>query len=586
MGVIVDKARGIRRILERGGRRKSLPFAVVIVVALVASMAFLGGAAQATLSGSPSNFESNDGNMVAGTGNHDWNNVSFEHVADVASAPNDASFTPGQTQDTTCPTVEGHKNPPKDDFTDVASYSEVATNGDTFLYGATIRYTANGSASENIELKKGTSGLCPGSTTLLARTAGDKLIAIDYLNGGTTVDTHILTWATSGACFVGSDSAPCWGATVQTLASNGAEGAASQAAITAANNPISGKALKTGEFAEFGINLRIADIIPANSCESFAQTVWESRSSGSSFVSSTKDITIEDKTISNCAEIKIIKQTNPRGLDQDFAFTSTIAGSELSCSQPVADTATAASFTLNDDGNTGTDNSAGNTEHCTNVPVGSYTVTEGADPAGFDFNDVSCTASTGSSGSQDATVEKQVNITLVAGGLVTCTYVNDQIEGAILITKTSSKGTNPPLAGATFSITQGGTAITGSPFTTDANGEICVDHLGLGTYSVTETQAPTGYAIDDTAAHNVSVTAGSTCGDGNEATFNATDTPLSDIQVRFRDGGSGATSLTSMDCDNTTGTESTTDTTGWDDTLTITGVHAPTTIVCTIVVDP
>jgi hypothetical protein len=542
-------------------------------------MAFLGGAAQATLSGSPSNFESNDGNMVAGTGNHDWNNVSFDHVADIAAATNDDSFTPGQKQDTTCPTIEGHKNPPKDDFTDVASYSDVASNGDTFLYGATIRFTANGNASENIELKKGTSGLCPGSTTLLARTAGDKLIAIDYLNGGTSVDTHVLTWVTSGACFVGSDSAPCWGATVQTLSSNGAEGAASQAAITAANNPINGKALKAGEFAEFGINLRIADIIPANQCVSFAQTVWESRSSGSSFVSSTKDITLENKTISNCGEVIVIKHSSPRGLDQDFDFTSTLAGSEIDCTQT-----SAASFSLNDSGNT-TDDSAANTQDCTNVPVGSYTVTEGADPAGFEFGSLSCTASTGSSGAQDATVEKQANISLVAGGLVTCTYVNNQIEGALLITKTSSKGSNPGLAGAEFTVSKGGTEIDGSPFTSDANGEICVDHLGLGTYSVQETAAPTGYAIDDTTAHDVSVTTGSTCGDGNEATFNATDTPLSDIQVNFRDGGSGATSAT-IDCDNATGTEDTTAATGWDTSLTVTDVSAPTTITCTIVVDP
>jgi hypothetical protein len=557
---------------------------VVIVVALVASMAFLGGAAQATLSGSPSNFESNDGNMVAGSGNHDWNNVSFDHVADIAAATNDDSFTPGQKQDTTCPTIEGHKNPPKDDFTDVASYSDVAGNGDTFLYGATIRYTSNGNASENVELKKGTSGLCPGSTTLLARTAGDKLIAIDYLNGGTSVDIHVLTWVTSGACFVGSDPAPCWGATVQTIGSNGGEGAASAAAITAANNGISAVALKAGEFAEFGINLRIADIIPANRCVSFAQTVWESRSSGSSFVSSTKDITLEDRTISNCGEVKIIKQTNPRGLNQEFGFTSTLAGSEIDCTQNVSPE-TPTSFSLNDNGNT-TTNSAANTQDCTKVPAGSYTVTEGANPTGFTFGSLSCTASTGSSGAQDGTVAKQANITLVAGGLVTCTYVNNQIKGALLITKTSSKGTNPPLAGAKFSVKKGGTAITGSPFTTDANGEICVGDLGLGTYSVQETQAPTGYAIDDTTAHDVSVSAGSTCGDGNEATFDATDTPLSDIQVRFRDGGSGATSITSMTCDNSTGTSSTADTTGWDDTLTVTGVHAPTTIVCTIVVDP
>jgi uncharacterized surface anchored protein len=265
-------------------------------------------------------------------------------------------------------------------------------------------------------------------------------------------------------------------------------------------------------------------------------------------------------------------------VDQNFSFTSDITGSELSCT---ADP-TPAAFTLNDkDGATG--DSANNTEDCTNVPAGTYHVTEGANPAGFSFASLSCTTG----GSQDGTVPKQANITLTAGQTVTCTYTNNQQFGAIKITKTSSKGTHPGLAGAKFSITSGGTAITGSPFTTAGTaGTVCVDHLAFGTYAVTETQAPTGYAIDDTTAHNVTVNTNSTCGDGNEATFSATDTPLSDIQVRFRDGGSGATSATSITCDNTTGTSSTTDTANWDDTLTVTGVKAPTTIQCTFVSDP
>jgi hypothetical protein len=81
--------------------------------------------------------------------------VDFDHVADLAASTSDDSFTPGQKQDTVCPTIEGHKNPPKDDFTDVASFTEVSSDEETFLYGATIRYGANGNAAENVELKQG-----------------------------------------------------------------------------------------------------------------------------------------------------------------------------------------------------------------------------------------------------------------------------------------------------------------------------------------------------------------------------------------------------------------------------------------------
>ena len=146
--------------------------------------------------------------------------------------------------------------------------------------------------------------------------------------------------------------------------------------------------------------------------------------------------------------------------------------------------------------------------------------------------------------------------------------------------------------GATFSITKGGTAITGSPFTTANGGVICVDNLAFGAYVVTETGAPSGYAIDDATGHTVTVDNNASCSDttyvGELAAF--TDTPLADIQVRFRDGGSGETALAeAISCTNATGTSSTTDTTGWDDTLTVSGIQVTSSVVtvtCTIKIDP
>jgi hypothetical protein len=55
--------------------------------------------------------------------------------------------------------------------------------------------------------------------------------------------------------------------------------------------------------------------------------------------------------------------------------------------------------------------------------------------------------------------------------------------------------------------------------------------------------------------------------------------------VNFRDGGSGETSAT-ITCDNTTGTGDNTAATGWDTSQTITGIEAPTTVHCTIEIDP
>jgi len=86
---------------------------------------------------------------------------------------------------------------------------------------------------------------------------------------------------------------------------------------------ISGTSLATNQFAEFGINLTQA-LGLGGKCFAFPQQVWESRSSGSSFTSNPQDIEIEHHIIQNCGEVQIIKQTDPRGQDQDFGFSSTI----------------------------------------------------------------------------------------------------------------------------------------------------------------------------------------------------------------------------------------------------------------------
>ena len=249
---------------------------------------------------------------------------------------------------------------------------------------------------------------------------------------------------------------------------------------------------------------------------------------------------------------------------------------------------TPSSFTLNDKNGVDptapiTDGTA-NTEHCASVPAGSYTVTEGAEPANFVLESLTCTADGTSTGSQDATNPFQANITVNPGDTVTCTYTNQEQLGAIKISKTSSK-TGNSLAGATFSIT--GPNSYSASVTTGSDGTVCVDGLSFGSYTVTETSAPTGFVIDDSSGHVVNVDNSANCSDspfvGETTSF--TDTPTADIQVNFRDGGSGETSGT-IACDNTTGTTSTTPATGWDSTNTVTGIHAPTTVTCTIVIDP
>jgi hypothetical protein len=284
----------------------------VFVLALATGVALLLiSGASGTLSNST--FNAGDGNMTIDPGDtHDWADAATYfgsnytgNIPDLFNSTSDNAFTSGQKQDTACPDISGQKSPPKDDFTSAAYASEQypASTGDLFLYGATFRYAGNGNASENIELNQGTAGKCTGSS-LYKRVKGDRLLTIDYLNGGTSASFHILTWIVDGSdpnnstCFVSNDIPPCWGVNALQLDPSEAEGAVNQVALTPAQNPITNVAVGQFQFAEFGVDLTKA--IGLSGCGKIAQTEIEARASGASFVSTTKDIVIGTKPLNPC----------------------------------------------------------------------------------------------------------------------------------------------------------------------------------------------------------------------------------------------------------------------------------------------
>ena len=555
------------RILGPTGSKRRKRFLFVPALLVVATALVLVASASGVLTGSPSKFESGDdptlglGNEVVNTlGNSDWITVSdgapahaaYVHVPDTAASNSDDSFTPGQKQDTTCPTTEGHKNPPKDDFTDVASYNEQAANGDVYLYGATIRYAANGNASENIELKQGTSGLCPGSTTLLARTPGDKLLAIDYLGGGARPQFHLLNWVATGPCFVANDPAPCWGATVATLSSAVAEGGVSTSNFTVAQNPISGVAIKAGQFAEFGVNLAAAGIIPNNgTCSGFSQVVWESRSSGSSFVSSTKDVSLEDHTISNCASVSVTKVGSDGGSQEGAEFTL----------YEGADTTGTIVGTCTVDAN------GDCLPSFTNLNPGQYTIDETVTPANY---------------TKDASLP--LTFTLAANENKELEFTDVLQTGAIVIAKTAKhagpNGSANLVAG--FTITDFGSGT--HTVSTDANGAACVDGLPPGDATVSETGPPTGYSAG--ADQTVTVVGGTTCANADGVVASFTNIPLTDITFSVDSQVDGGTAST-MDCvDSGSNSVASGSTDGNGDGSVTASDLEPGTYVCTVVIDP
>jgi hypothetical protein len=589
---------------------------------------FFVASSGAVVTGSPSGFESNDGNMTlesaAGTGT-DWNcfagagntggfstavsrpagcKVTTGAVQTTADLNGEISWVNGQKFDTLCPALAVNNNPPKDEFTNVASFSDTASNLDEYFYGATIRPNTNGNSSGDVELNQSSGN---GITSAGCRTAGDRLIAYDFLNGGTSLNFHVLTWITadnpatttvdestlggnSGICLVKNSVMPCWGANVITPDGSAFDGEANGAAITAANNGMNNTALPINAFAEFGINLSLA-LGLRGQCVAFPQQVWESRSSGSSFTSNPQDIEITNTTIQNCGTITIIKQTNPRGLNQAFNFHQ--------------DVTTAGDFTLNDTGNSGTANSAGNTKVFSNVLSGTYHVSEDTVPAGFAFSSATCTTTGGASttnGTDDTTHIGLRNLTLTGGGSITCTYVNNQSLGAIKITKTSSKAAHTALTGAHFRIcTNDGPYTTQNPCTaaatgtddltvTNTDGTVCVANLAFATYYVSEKSAPTGYSIDDTTVHQAVVNTNTTCA-GSPLALTFRDTPLTNVVVTATSQVTGGTasSITCTGPSPGTGNigNSPQPASGFADPVTMTANGlSPGTYTCTVVVDP
>jgi uncharacterized surface anchored protein len=205
----------------------------------------------------------------------------------------------------------------------------------------------------------------------------------------------------------------------------------------------------------------------------------------------------------------------------------------------------------------------------TDLDPGDYTLDETGQPAGF---------------GKDPNLP--YSFTLATGDSLELEFTDPALLGAIEITKTSSKGLQPGLEGASFDITAPDASVTS--VTTGADGTICVDGLSFGTYSVQETAAPTGYGIDDTTAHDVVVDATSTCGDGFEATFAATDTPLTDLVVtatgEAAPAGTTNSQITCVDAGSNDIGDSPSANTD-PATVTANGL-APGTYTCTVVIDP
>jgi hypothetical protein len=576
-------------------------------------------------------FEDDDGNLVndAAVAGIDWNSFApvtwlpapsttpnrsaektalgflFKGLEDWSASTADSGFAGGTKQDDNCASVITAKAPNKDDMKRVY-LSTTVVGGNTFLNLAWVRIpqnTTSASAHVAFEFNKGTTS-CGTGSPLVQRTAGDMLIVYDFEGGGGDPVLTLRRWVTSGACEVSSNSAPCWGLATNLTAGGFAEAKVNVTAtvldeltppaLSSTTGTSVSSTLGLSEFGEAGINLTAAGVFDANTCESFGKVQAISRSSGNSGTAQMKDLVGPgDFRLANCGTVIIRKQTDPDGdTTTDFGYTTTnITTSPATTTSP---------FTLKDDG----------VKTIINVlPGSSKTVTED-DPTSLSYalTSIDCSASTVPAANRSTSVgTRTVTFSIAAGETLDCTFTNTLQRGALKILKNSTKGGSVLTAGAIFSVDGPDVDTTADFSVTDDEtaaapdedasiGEVCVSGLTPGSYTVNETTPPTGYGGASQTNQPVTVVAGTNCTD-NEPTGTAvatfTNPPLFDIQVRFRDGGSGETSVDTppgIDCDNPTGTDSTTDTANWDDTFTSTGVQVPAagtiTITCTFTVDP
>jgi hypothetical protein len=522
------------------------------VFAAVAALLLIGALpASAGPVGTASGFEDDDGNLIINS-TFDWNSFAptdwdmgtapfrttantasgwdFVGLEDAEATTSDTAFKGGTKQDDNCATVITGKAPNKDDLkrayvshkTVPVEVSPGVFEDHTFLNLAWVRIpqnTTSPSAHIGFEFNQSDAACPAASDGLVQRTVGDMLIVYDFTGGA--ADTPTLTlrrWVDTGVCEVGSDSPPCWGPSTDLTALGFAEARVNTSlvgpvddALTAPPPPATAsitETLQLNEFGEAGIDLTAAQVFSSAVCTAFGKTYAVSRSSGNSATAQMKDLVGPgDINIANCGQVIIRKVTSPSpdATDTSFAYTTT-GGSDLS------------DFDLKN---------GESKDFGTSIHSGSYSVTETDPGPTFKLTSIDCSASNVTPTTDTAT--GTVSFDLGPGDSVDCTYTNTLQLGAIKISKTSSKSGGTALGGATFSIT--GPNSYSASVTTDSDGTKCVDSLPFGDYTVKETAAPTGYAIDDPSDHTVTVDNNAKCSDDPYVgeTISFSDTPLTDI---------------------------------------------------------
>ena len=219
---------------------------------------------------------------------------------------------------------------------------------------------------------------------------------------------------------------------------------------------------------EAAVNLTAYGLSTAASCLTLANTI-PSTVTGNSDQADYKDTVLTTKSLTTCGSITIIK--NSLNGNATFPFTG---ASTTGATVPTG----LSSFDL-----TTVNGTVSRT--FTNVPIGGYTVTEGADPTDWTFVSVTCTA-TGTGTSTSTTAGSKVaTITLAGSGTATCTFTNKTKVSPSITTKIS------PVDGVATTSTAVGTSVFDTATLSGATSGV----TGTVTYSVYTDSACANLAV-------------------------------------------------------------------------------------------
>ncbi|NLP84380.1 DUF11 domain-containing protein [Microbacterium sp. CFH 90308] len=394
-----------------------------------------------------------DGNLcLDGDGTLDWATVGGQPVAD-DGYDDSTQFTQGASENDwpwTLAQTQGQNAQGKSDIGNVYAYTQTV-GGDIYAYLGFERAENTGSVSYHVELNQLANSFGPVPN----RTVGDLRLTIEQTGNNTIALVDAEVWD--------GDSWESLGST------GGFVGQVNQGDI----DNLSGEVREAGTFAEIAIN--ITDLFEGEGCSGNFGVLNVRSSASPEDTSALSDwvAPISVNVPSTCATLTIFK-TDPDG--------GPLAGAEFSISpNPVTGTGST----------TGTTNAKGEIVFSGNVLPGQYTITETAAPPGYLLD-----------------TTPQV-VTLGDAESKTVTFVDPL--GSVSWLKHDRAG--QLLGGATFAITATGGAAAAAPWADDFPmtvvdnglndadpdaGEILVEDLPTGDYSVAETAAPANYVLDPT----------------------------------------------------------------------------------------